>query len=77
MAWVFFLQRRDGQRHAKLFDRIGAEVLELPGEAPRPSGARRPAAYSPARRCSSCSRSACRRWRRSSPPGVHGAQQRA
>jgi ribonucleoside-diphosphate reductase beta chain len=31
MAWVFFLQRRDEQRHAKLFDRIGAEVLGLPG----------------------------------------------
>jgi ribonucleoside-diphosphate reductase beta chain len=34
MAWVFFLQRRDEQRHAKLFDRIGAEVLALPGETP-------------------------------------------
>jgi ribonucleoside-diphosphate reductase beta chain len=32
MAWVFFLQRRDEQRHARLFDRIGAEVLQLPGE---------------------------------------------
>ena len=31
MAWVFFLQRRDEQRHALLFDRIGAEVLGLPG----------------------------------------------
>ena len=31
MAWVFFLQRRDEQRHALLFDRIAAEVLELPG----------------------------------------------
>jgi ribonucleoside-diphosphate reductase beta chain len=31
MAWVFFLQRRDEQRHAALFDRIGAEVLALPG----------------------------------------------
>jgi ribonucleoside-diphosphate reductase beta chain len=30
-AWVFFLQRRDEQRHALLFDRIGAEVLALPG----------------------------------------------
>jgi ribonucleoside-diphosphate reductase beta chain len=34
MAWVFFLQRRDEQRHARLFDRIGAEVLGLPGETP-------------------------------------------
>jgi ribonucleoside-diphosphate reductase beta chain len=34
MAWVFFLQRRDEQRHAKLFDRIGAEVLGLPGTTP-------------------------------------------
>jgi ribonucleoside-diphosphate reductase beta chain len=34
MAWVFFLQRRDEQRHAKLFDRIGAEVLGLPGDTP-------------------------------------------
>ena len=32
MAWVFFLQRRDEQRHARLFDRIGAEVLGLPGD---------------------------------------------
>ena len=34
MAWVFFLQRRDEQRHALLFDRIGAEVLGLPGATP-------------------------------------------
>jgi ribonucleoside-diphosphate reductase beta chain len=34
MAWVFFLQRRDEQRHAQLFDRISAEVLGLPGETP-------------------------------------------
>src|SRR5215216_3606708 len=32
MAWVFFLQRRDEQRHAQLFDRIGAEVLGLAGD---------------------------------------------
>ena len=31
VAWVFFLQRRDEQRHALLFDRIAAEVLGLPG----------------------------------------------
>jgi ribonucleoside-diphosphate reductase beta chain len=31
MAWVFFLQRRDEQRHAQLFDRVGAEVLGLAG----------------------------------------------
>ena len=31
-TWVFFLQRRDEQRHKELFDRIGAEVLGLPGE---------------------------------------------
>jgi ribonucleoside-diphosphate reductase beta chain len=34
MAWVFFLQRRDEQRHARLFDRIGAEVLGLAGATP-------------------------------------------
>jgi ribonucleoside-diphosphate reductase beta chain len=34
MAWVFFLQRRDEQRHARLFDRLGAEVLGLPGDSP-------------------------------------------
>jgi ribonucleoside-diphosphate reductase beta chain len=47
MAWVFFLQRRDEQRHAVLFDRIGAEVLGLPGATP---AERRAAAreYSPA-----------------------------
>jgi ribonucleoside-diphosphate reductase beta chain len=34
LAWVFFLQRRDEQRHALLFDRIAAEVLRLPGATP-------------------------------------------
>ena len=34
MAWVFFLQRRDEQRHAKLFDRVGDEVLGLAGATP-------------------------------------------
>jgi ribonucleoside-diphosphate reductase beta chain len=32
VAWVLYLQRRDEQRHAVLFDRIAAEVLELPGD---------------------------------------------
>jgi ribonucleoside-diphosphate reductase beta chain len=31
LAWVLFLQRRDETRHARLFDRIAAEVLGLPG----------------------------------------------
>jgi ribonucleoside-diphosphate reductase beta chain len=34
MAWVFFLQRRDEDRHARFFDRIAAEVLALPGDTP-------------------------------------------
>ena len=34
VAWVFFLQRRDEQRHARLFDRIADEVLGLPGATP-------------------------------------------
>jgi ribonucleoside-diphosphate reductase beta chain len=34
VAWNFFQQRRDEQRHALLFDRIGAEVLGLPGATP-------------------------------------------
>jgi ribonucleoside-diphosphate reductase beta chain len=34
MAWVFYLQRRDEQRHTVLFDRIAAEVLGLPGAGP-------------------------------------------
>jgi ribonucleoside-diphosphate reductase beta chain len=33
-AWVFFLQRRDEERHALLFDRIAAEVLRMPGTTP-------------------------------------------
>jgi ribonucleoside-diphosphate reductase beta chain len=47
MAWVFFLQRRDEQRHARLFDRLGEEVLQLPGST---SDERRAAAreYAPA-----------------------------
>jgi ribonucleoside-diphosphate reductase beta chain len=34
VAWVFFLQRRDEQRHARFFDRLGEEVLGLAGETP-------------------------------------------
>jgi ribonucleoside-diphosphate reductase beta chain len=34
VMWLFFLQRRDEDRHAQLFDRIAAEVLRLPGETP-------------------------------------------
>jgi ribonucleoside-diphosphate reductase beta chain len=33
-AWVFFLQRRDEERHALLFDRIAGEVLGLRGATP-------------------------------------------
>src|SRR3954447_25921255 len=32
VAWVLYLQRRDEQRHAVMFDRIAAEVLGLPGD---------------------------------------------
>jgi ribonucleoside-diphosphate reductase beta chain len=32
LAWVLFLQRRDEKRHARLFDRIVAEVMGLPGD---------------------------------------------
>jgi ribonucleoside-diphosphate reductase beta chain len=32
VAWVLYLQRRDEQRHATMFDRIAAEVLKLPGD---------------------------------------------
>jgi|SRR5690349_21896330 len=32
--WLFFLQRRDEDRHALLFDRIAAEVLRLHGATP-------------------------------------------
>ncbi|MFL5274083.1 MAG: hypothetical protein ACJ79E_18645, partial [Anaeromyxobacteraceae bacterium] len=34
IAWVVFLQKRDEKRHARFFDRVAAEVLGLPGEAP-------------------------------------------
>jgi ribonucleoside-diphosphate reductase beta chain len=34
LAWVLFLQRRDEARHARLFDRIAAEVLGLDGDGP-------------------------------------------
>jgi ribonucleoside-diphosphate reductase beta chain len=39
MAWVFFLQRRDEQRHAEFFDRVAAEVLALPGDTAADRGA--------------------------------------
>jgi ribonucleoside-diphosphate reductase beta chain len=32
IAWVVFLQKRDEKRHARFFDRVAAEVLQLPGE---------------------------------------------
>jgi len=31
MMWIFFLQRRDEDRHALFFDRVAEEVLKLPG----------------------------------------------
>jgi ribonucleoside-diphosphate reductase beta chain len=31
MMWIFFLQRRDEDRHTQFFDRVAAEVLQLPG----------------------------------------------
>ncbi len=34
MMWIFFLQRRDEDRHAQFFDRVAAEVLGLPGHTP-------------------------------------------
>ena len=34
MAWVFYLQRRDEERHALFFDRVAAEVLGVPGDTP-------------------------------------------
>ncbi len=34
MMWIFFLQRRDEDRHCLFFDRIAAEVLGLPGDTP-------------------------------------------
>jgi ribonucleoside-diphosphate reductase beta chain len=34
MMWIFFLQRRDEDRHALFFDRVAAEVLGLPGDSP-------------------------------------------
>src|SRR4051794_5217572 len=34
VAWVFYLQRRDEQRHAQFFDRVAAEVLGLAGDTP-------------------------------------------
>lgn len=34
VAWVFFLQRRDEERHALMFDRVAGEVLGLPGTTP-------------------------------------------
>jgi ribonucleoside-diphosphate reductase beta chain len=41
MAWVFYLQRRDEQRHTQFFDRVAAEVIGLAGDTP---GERREAA---------------------------------
>jgi ribonucleoside-diphosphate reductase beta chain len=34
VAWVFYLQRRDEQRHTQFFDRVAAEVLGLSGDTP-------------------------------------------
>jgi ribonucleoside-diphosphate reductase beta chain len=48
MAWVFFLQRRDEERHARFFDRVAGEVLGLPGETPDERRAAARAAAPPA-----------------------------
>jgi len=47
VAWIMFLQRRDEQRHALIFDRIAEEVLRLDGDT---AAERREAAreYAPA-----------------------------
>ena len=71
MAWVFFLQRRDEQRHARALRPHRRRGARAAGRRRRPSGAPRPAPTS-RRRCSSSSRSGCRRWPRSSPPGAAG-----
>ena len=34
LAWVLFLQRRDENRHARLFDRVAGEVIGLAGDTP-------------------------------------------
>jgi ribonucleoside-diphosphate reductase beta chain len=34
MMWIFFLQRRDEDRHTLFFDRVAAEVLSLRGDTP-------------------------------------------
>jgi ribonucleoside-diphosphate reductase beta chain len=34
MMWIFFLQRRDEDRHTAFFDRVAEEVLRLPGDTP-------------------------------------------
>jgi ribonucleoside-diphosphate reductase beta chain len=34
MMWLFFLQRRDEDRHTQFFDRVAAEVLRLQGDTP-------------------------------------------
>ena len=34
MMWIFFLQRRDEDRHTLFFDRVAAEVLGLSGDTP-------------------------------------------
>ena len=34
MMWLFFLQRRDEDRHTQLFDRIAGEVMQLSGDTP-------------------------------------------
>jgi ribonucleoside-diphosphate reductase beta chain len=39
VAWVIFLQKRDEKRHATFFDRVAAEVLQLPGETKEERGA--------------------------------------
>ena len=70
VAWVFFLQRRDEQRHARLFDRIGAEVLGLPGDTP---DERRAAAREHAPpRCSTSSRYGSPPWPPSSRTAAPG-----
>ena len=69
MMWIFFLQRRDEDRHALFFDRVAAEVLGLPGQTPGRAPRRGPRTR-PGRVPRAVRGSGCPRWLPSSRRGA-------
>src|ERR1700749_66750 len=70
VAWVFFLQRRDEDRHKELFDRIAAEGAGTPAPGAPPTAPAPPPRGPLPLPWSGCRGTPCRRWPRGSRLGA-------